>query len=146
MLLALLYKYTYWVLLPLLTFAAWRYAGRAERAFAIIHLVALIATQIMKLGSFAAFRFVEVGVLTIDALTIVAVGVLAIRTGYLWIICAAALHLLALTGHLARLMDPTMSRMAYSLMASASAYPTLILLAIGIALAHRRSESGLDLH
>jgi hypothetical protein len=140
--LTLIYVYTFWFALPLLVIAAMLWGGWAERTVAWLFVAALLGTQLLKSSVATSFLSLEAGVLLVDGALLVALGWIAIRTGKWWIICVTAFQLIAVLGHLGKLVNPGMSRMAYGLMESVSSYPALIALAIGIYLHRRRTTGG----
>jgi hypothetical protein len=84
------------------------------------------------------YRAVEIGVLAVDLILLAALVWVMAAADRRWLIWLVALQMIATTGHLARLVTPDLSRMAYALMVGASSYPALLLLGIGI-LSHRRA-------
>jgi hypothetical protein len=137
--LTLIYVYSFYVLLPLLVLAAMLWGGTTERTVAWLYVAALMGTKLLKSSGATDFISLEAGILLVDGALLVALGWLATRSGGWWLICATAFQTIATLGHLGKLVNPDMSRTAYGLMESASSYPTLITLAIGIYQYRRRT-------
>lgn len=135
--LTLFYVYTFYALLPLLVLAAMLWGGWPERAVAWLYVAALVGTELLKSRAAASFMSLEAGVLIVDGALLAALAFVAVRSGRWWVIWATAFQFIGTLGHLGKLVNPGMSPTAYGLMESASSYPALIALAIGIR-AHRR--------
>lgn len=138
--LTFLYVDGFYVALALVFVAAMAWGGRDERLVASLCVAALAATRLLEAP--AKFRELELGVLVVDGLFLAALAVLAIRSGRWWLIWAAAFQALGVLGHLGKLVNPGMSRMAYGLMESASSYPVLIALAVAVFQRRRRMRAG----
>jgi hypothetical protein len=119
-------------LLFLTTAFAWWRGQWPERAAATAYLLAWLATELLQPDLYHRFRYMEAGVLVVDAALVAALAYLAIRSGRGWLIWATAFQLLSTSAHLARAMDPSFSALAYAIMEGASSYPTQIALAFGI--------------
>jgi hypothetical protein len=139
--LTLIYVYSFYVLLPLMVLAAMLWGGATERTVAWLYVAALLGTKLLRSSMATSFISLEAGVLVVDGALLIALGWLAIMSGRWWLICATAFQLIATLGHLGKLVNPDMSRTAYGLMESASSYPTLITLAIGIYQYRRRTTA-----
>jgi len=134
---AYLYVYSFWLLLPLLCLAALKWGGWPERIVAFLFLAAAAGSILLKSSVTGGYRTIEIGVLAVDATLLAALVWVMLQADRRWLIWVVALQVISTTGHLARMVMPDLSRMAYSLMVGASSYPALLLLALGI-LGHRR--------
>ncbi|WP_431469268.1 hypothetical protein [Sphingosinithalassobacter sp. LHW66-3] len=121
--------------------AAFLWGERPEREAALLFLAGAALSELSKTDAASRFLMVEHGVLLFDLGFTAALGTLAILHKRWWLIWATAFHVLATLGHLGKLVEPEMSRMAYGLMQSASSYPVLIAFGIGIWAAQRRRKS-----
>lgn len=126
-----------YVLGPLTFFAAMIWGGRIERCVAVFYLVAWMASMASHTPGIEYLHFEE-ATLLVDAVLLLALLIVTVRAGYWWLIWSTSLHAIAVLGHLAKLVNPGISRLAYSLMAGISLYPTILLLALGVWLHHRR--------
>lgn len=133
-----LYEQAFVPLLMLLALCAWRWGQWPERTAAASFAAAWLATLLVKPTTHMRFFYVEFGVLLVDGALLIALGLLAVRSGRGWLIWATAFQLLSTTAHLARAMDSSFSALGYLIMEGASSYPTLIALAVGL-WQHRRS-------
>jgi len=136
---AYLYVYAFWVFLPLLCLAALRWGGWPERIVAFLFLAAAAGSILLKSSVTGGYRTIEIGVLIVDLCLLGALVWVMVQADRRWLIWVVALQAISTTGHLARLVTPDLSRMAYALMVGASSYPALLLLALGIA-GHRRAR------
>lgn len=137
-----LYVYAFWVALPLLCLAALRWGGWAERITAFLFLAAAGGSILLKSSVTGGYRTIEIGVLAVDLALLAGLVWVMVSADRRWLIWVVALQAISTTGHLARLVTPDLSRMAYALMVGASSYPALILLGIGILLHRRASHRG----
>jgi hypothetical protein len=130
---AYLYVYSFWLLLPLLCLAALRWGGWPERIVAFLFLAAAAGSILLKSSVTGGYRTIEIGVLAVDLALLAGLVWVMVQADRRWLIWVVALQVISTTGHLARLVTPDLSRMAYSLMVGASSYPALLLLGLGIA-------------
>jgi hypothetical protein len=133
-----LYVYLFWLALPLLCIGALRWGGWPEQIVSFLFLAAAAGSIVLKSSVTQGYRAVEIGVLAVDLILLAALVWVMAAADRRWLIWLVALQMIATTGHLARLVTPDLSRMAYALMVGASSYPALLLLGIGI-LSHRRA-------
>lgn len=129
------YVAVFFVALALLVLSSERWGGRDERRVARMLAAAAIASVVMRrleLGTYFYIAGPQPGVEFIDLLLLIGLVFAALRSGRLWISGEAALQVAAMTGHLAKAMGIPLTGLAYALMAGASSYPALLLLAIGI--------------
>nr|WP_253072743.1 hypothetical protein [Sphingomonas sp. H160509] len=146
-----LYVMSFWAILIVLSVLAWRGRGRAlgivgylrqpELAVAALCWTAALATVVLGSSSATRFYSLERSLLVIDCGLLAGLAIIGVRSGKGWVLCAAALHLLSTTAHVARLTTPGMWRLGYQVMEEASSYPVLLLLALGIWSRHRAVRS-----
>jgi len=137
-----LYLGLFWITLPFWFGAAWIWGGRSERIVACLYVAAVLASKLLKSPHVREFVGLEAGLFVVDAALLVALIVVATLYGRKWVILVASFQLLSTSAHFARLVKAGMSPLAYSLMESASSYPALILLAVGILTHHRYVRGG----
>jgi len=124
-----LYVLLFWPLLLVACVAAWRCGGQPERYAATAYAVAAISEMLLR--SRHGFAQLELGVAIVDICLLVALLFLLVRHGRLWIYAAAAIQMVVVTGHLAKLLIPAISRMTYVIMTGAGGYPQVLLLVAG---------------
>ncbi len=108
--------------------------GAPERATAATFLVAAVASY---LAPYRHFHSVEPALLAIDAMTLVALVVIAARANRFWPLYVSALQLLTLAIHGVKAYQPEFVYWMYGAASGKIAYPMLLLLALGV-LRHRR--------
>ncbi len=125
-----------------LVYAIWR-GGAPERWGAAIIAAASIGTRIaISLSPHEKqFRGVEWGMFAVDAAALVAFAWLALRARRLWPLWVAALQLVALCCHLARMVDSTVLPWAYAIILGAEGYVMLVLVMAGTHLHQRRKRA-----
>ncbi|MGN6619522.1 MAG: hypothetical protein ACTHKR_00460 [Sphingomonas sp.] len=128
---SLLYVAGFWILLIALCGTALWLGGKPEKMVALAYLAAAAATLIVRSPAVHRYAGVEIGVLAVDVLLLGGLIWVSIEGDRWWTIFAAAFQAISTLAHLARIVDPTFSRLAYSLMEGASSYPALIALGIG---------------
>lgn len=138
---AYLYVYLFWVALPLLCLASLRWGGWPERIVSFLFVAAAAGSVLLKSSVTGGYRTIEMGVLAVDLTLLAGLVWVMVTVDRKWLIWVVALHAISTTGHLARMVTPDLSRMAYALMVGASSYPVLLLLALGI-LGHCRRRRG----
>jgi hypothetical protein len=113
----------------------WGYAllrgGAPERIAATIVLVGSLLTLAAVSNLAGSYASVETGVFLVDAATLVAFLILALRAERFWPIWLTALQLLGTTGHAIKLVDPDIIPRAYAFAAIFWSYLMLPLLALG---------------
>ncbi|HWU95745.1 MAG TPA: hypothetical protein VN029_09100 [Sphingomonas sp.] len=139
---AYLYVYGFWLLLPLLCLAALGWGGWPERIVAFLFLAAAAGSILLKSSVTGGYRTIEIGVLIVDLLLLAGLVWVMVQADRRWLIWVVALQAISTTGHLAKLVTPDLSRMAYALMVGASSYPALLLLCLGIVAHHRARRRG----
>lgn len=122
--------------------AALRWGGRSEVWVASGYFAATVLQKTLQgVGGPMYARF-EPFVAIIDVALALGLILLAVHSPKIWILCAAALQLIVSFAHIARLLDPQMSRLAYEILMGSGGYPSQILLSIGICRhAMRRSSA-----
>jgi hypothetical protein len=113
----------------------WGYAllrgGAPERIGATIVLVGSLLTLAAVSSLAVSYASVETGVLLVDAATLVAFLILALRAERFWPIWLTALQLIGTTGHVIKLVEPDIIPRAYAFAAIFWSYLMLPLLALG---------------
>ncbi len=122
----------FWLVLLLLAGASARWGGPSERLVALMYVVAAVLTAATRSAFELRYQKVELTVFATDVLLFGGLAMVAVRTGRWWVICAAALQCLAMLSHLGKLLNPTLWRLGYQLMATWSAWPAVALLGVGI--------------
>ena len=133
-----LYTHAFLPLCLLTTALAWLAGGRTERIVACSFAIATLAqkaAQGITGPSFAAFEPV---VAAIDTALFIVLLLASLRDPRRWLLIACALQLLASLAHAARLVDASMSRLAYAILMGSGGYLTQLLLLFGIVAHHCR--------
>lgn len=141
-----LYIAGFWILLVALTLLAWSWRDRDARGrtsprqpelvVAAMFWTAAVLTVALRPSLATRFHLLERSLLLVDFGLFAGLAWEGVRSGKVWVLCAAALQLISATAHVARLTTPGMWRLGYQVMEEASSYPVLLLLTWGI-LAHR---------
>jgi hypothetical protein len=103
-----------WVGLTLLALvfgAAFLKGGREEQVAAGAVLISLVATIVLRDPRWVGLQW---GAFVSDVLLLLALTALALRTARYWPLAAAALQLLCVSIHLARIVDPGVRAWAYA--------------------------------
>lgn len=116
---------------------AYPFGGSSERCGATIMLVGSVLTILLEQSELFDWRFARGGLLAIDLVVLAAFFMLAQRSKRFWPLWAAACHLIAVTTHLAVLIQPVRVLQAYAIMQGFWAYPMMLAIAIGTE-SHRR--------
>lgn len=95
-----------------------------------MYVVAMIATIALRTN--APYFRQESAVFVVDILLLAGLVWLSLTVSRFWPIPSAACHGISCLAHFARLIEPNAYRLGYQLLAEASTYPVLILLAIGV--------------
>ena len=135
------------VLLVLACAVAFKWGGRAERAVAVLYLIATILSHLAYVKTKFDFDRIVVPLVVIDLALLIGLLVVSTRFKRWWLILASAMQLLTCLGHTAKALDPvSTTAMGYFMMLVSSSYPAVILLMIGVWQHHRtmriRSSSG----
>lgn len=124
-----------------LSVAALRWGGGPERWCAAGIVFMLPADRLYHLifGEGSSYRTVDVGHFIIDAIAAVVLFTTALRANRRYPLWLAALQMLSLTSHFARMASETMGLVAYGLLGFSPFYLQIAILLIGIELHRRRS-------
>lgn len=126
----------YALLLAVTGYAAGR-GGRSERAAALVLLAGSILTRIALTPAAHRFTGFEANALLVDLAVLAGFTVIALRSDRYWPIWLAALQLIGVLAHLAKLADPAMMRTGYAFLAAVWSYPMLALIAFATWSRHR---------
>jgi hypothetical protein len=119
---------------------AW-FRGRSdERVVAAICLIASLASLAVISSFRTLYSGLEVGVLTVDVVTLVGFTFVALRSDRFWPLWVSGLQLTTSVAHLLKVIDPTLLPIAYSAAARMWSYPILIILAVGTWRSQRRDQ------
>ena len=122
-------------------YAFWR-GGSPERATAAVFLVAAVASFLLP---HTGTRSIEPLLAAIDALTWFALTAIALKANRFWPMYQSALLLLTLAVHGVKIYQPGFPHWMYISTNGKLAYPTLILLAIGVVRHRQRlAQFGVD--
>lgn len=119
--------------------AAFGRGGRTERVGGMLLFTAALLTPLVQLSAFAS---VEAGVATIDTLLLVALLLLAFRSGRRWPTFAAAFQAITVLTHLARFKAGPVNGEVYGVLLVLWSYPILIALLWGSLFEPRAIVSG----
>lgn len=136
-----LYVLLFWLCLPALSLAAMQWGGPPEKAASLLYVAAAILTLAVRPLWSVRYHNVEIGVFAIDLGLLFSLAVIASKVDRVWPIIATALQAISVLAHVAKALNPSFWRLAYAMMAGASSYPTLIVLAVGIWHHRRRKVS-----
>lgn len=129
--------FAFWACLLLVFVAAWRWGGSAERTVATMYLLAALLTLAARFPGTSRFTTLQVVPAAIDVALLIGLVIVAVRVDRWWPIWSAALQLTTVLGHIAMMQGAGTKPFAYFMTVVSSAFPSLILLAVGI-LNHRR--------
>jgi hypothetical protein len=130
----------YALLLSVVVYAFAR-GGRSERAGAVIALAAALLSHAALSPMGSRFAEVELSVLAVDVAVLLAFVTLALKSERYWPIWIAALQLIGVLAHIAKLADPSMMRTGYAFIMAFWSYPMLALIAIGTWRHHRTTRT-----
>jgi hypothetical protein len=119
------------------TFAAWK-GGAPERLAAAFYWMAWLVTLFANPHGATRWRNIEIGYFLIDVALLLALVWLAMKANRVWPMPAAALQLIVVLGHFAKMLDPALMGSAYAIMSVFWPYLQLSILAIGTWLHWRR--------
>jgi hypothetical protein len=119
---------------------AWIKGGRAERLGVV--LVLGMALFRISAGAVSQARFHTVDPLSLveDVIGFAGFTWIGLRARRYWPLCAAALQLLSLGAHLARMLRPNVDPVVYAFMKSLPTLLVCLAIAVGAALYHRRRK------
>ena len=126
--------------LILITCCAYAFArgGPPERWGAGMMLAASLASLASQSQLFTgSFQKVQVWVFVIDMLLLAGLFALSVASTRFWPLWLAGFQVLAVAGHIIRVLDDTTLPRGYQFLVSAGAYPMLLLVALG-AWRHRK--------
>lgn len=132
------YVLVFWLLLPMLCLAAWRWGERPERHVAAMYLIAALATLAVRTSWSSRYHSVELGVSLVDAALLIALAREAAFSHRWWPLWSTALQAVATLSHLGKALNPKLMPLGYSIMTGASSYPMLLILAGAIVASARR--------
>lgn len=120
-------------------YAFWK--GRAdERLTAAVCVIASLISFALLGPVRLRYSSVEIGVLTVDILTLAAFTYVALRSDRFWPLWISGLQLTTSVAHVLKAVEPDLMPYAYSAAARLWSYPILIILAVGTWRGHRRME------
>lgn len=110
---------------------AWAKGGNSERYAGMALLVASLLTALVASPEAHRFTTIETGVFIVDLGLLFAFVVIVLKSDRYWPIWLAALQLIIVLAHLARLADPAMMRTGYAFLMAVWSYPQVALIAFG---------------
>jgi hypothetical protein len=116
---------------------AWWKGGGPERAAAAIYVAGVVLTHLAQNVSGTWWSSVEAGIFAVDVAVLCGLAAVALMAERFWPLWLTALHLLATTGHVVKLADPTLIRWGYAFIIAVWSYPMLALIVVGT-LNHQR--------
>jgi hypothetical protein len=135
--LSFLYICLFYIWLAALVVAAFRWGLQPERWAIFAYAIGAALTLLVRSAPAVKYHNVELGVMAVDLAYLAVIVAVALRSYRWWPICAAALHLTSVIGHLAKLLVPDLSRLTYALMIGLPGYPILAVLTVGLIMRHR---------
>lgn len=124
--------------LALATLLAFTAGSLAARRVSTAYLAAQLFAMAVGRGHFHYFK---VGLMLSDVVLLGVLVWLTLRTRQHWPIACAGLQTVTVLGHLARLADPTVSRMTYAILVQWTAWPALLAILTGIVLDRRAGRT-----
>jgi hypothetical protein len=121
-----------------LVVAAFLVGGRTERLVATAYALAAVSSEVLRSTVSVRYHQLELGVFLVDLLLLAALLTVSLRSETRWPLCATALQIVTVLGHVAKLLKPEIWPLAYAWMMQASSFPSLAVLAFGIATSRRR--------
>ncbi len=122
------------------SYAAWC-GGWPERAGAGIMVAATVLTIIAATTFYPSWQGPEVGIFLVDLMVLAAFVNLALYSDRYWPLWVTSFHLIAVTIHVATLVDRSVAALAYANAAEFWAYPEMLMLAYGTWNHRRRKRS-----
>jgi hypothetical protein len=120
---------------------AWLRGREDERIVAAVCVTASLVSLAVLSSFRTLYSNVELGVLTVDMVTLAAFTYVALRSDRFWPLWVSGLQLTTSVAHFLKLFDPTLLPIAYSAAARMWSYPILIILAVGTWRSHRRPRT-----
>ncbi len=130
----------YFVVLALVATYAFVKGRRDERFAAGVCVAASIASVVVISPLTRRYSQVEFGVFTIDALTLCAFTVLALRSDRFWPLWVAGLQLTTLLAHFLKSIEMDLLPHAYAAAARLWVYPIFLIIVIGTWRSHQRAR------
>lgn len=118
------------VLFATLSYAAWC-GGWPERAGAAIMAAATVLTIVAATTFYPTWQKPETGIFLVDLMVLAAFVNLALYSDRYWPLWVTSFHLIAVTIHVATLVDRSVAALAYANAAEFWAYPQMLMLAFG---------------
>ncbi|HEX8256595.1 MAG TPA: hypothetical protein VF589_03110 [Allosphingosinicella sp.] len=131
----------FFCLFAIVAYALWR-GGKWEKLGALTLLAGSILTLIAVSAASRRFADVETGILLVDAAVLAAFLAIALRSDRYWPLWTAALQLIGLLGHFAKLADLEMPRNGYGFLQAFWSYPMMLTILIGTWNQHRAQHRG----
>jgi hypothetical protein len=122
-------------------YALWK-GGAPERICAILYVVATVLTLLVAPQWQWSFKGVDWGVFAVDLALFLALIVVALNANRFWPMWVCAASGLGLLGHVSVTVAPSISPLFYATISMGSAWPAVLLLAIGTYRHHRRVAAG----
>jgi len=97
----------------------------------MVMIIGVALTPIVANPVSRRFYGVETGVFTLDALILIAFSVIALRANRFWPMGVVMFHGMSVLGHILKMVDPHLIRIAYMMMLTFWIYPQLLLLVLG---------------
>jgi len=110
---------------------------RDERIAALTCVVASLASLALLVTRPAYYSSFELGVATIDLVTLGTFVWIALRSSRFWPLWVAGLQLTATLGHILKMIDPNLLPMVYAASLASWSYAILLIIAVGIWRGHR---------
>lgn len=126
----IVYVVAFWVGLLALSALCFFTGDRCVKLTAGTYCAAMILQRLLRKQVY--YFHLMTFAMAIDLTLLLALVVFAIKHPRWWLRAMAALQLIACLGHLAKILNPQMSRLTYAILIGGSGYPMLILLAIGL--------------
>ena len=117
---------------------AWWQGDKEERWGALLLLAGSLLTLLAGSPAGRRFTSVETGILLVDATVLLGFLALALLSDRYWPLWTAALQVIGVLGHLAKLADLDMPRNGYSFLQAFWSYPMMLTIVIGTWHHHRR--------
>ena len=112
-----------------------------ERLAAAICVFATIATRLVLSPTPERYSGVEIGVLTVDFLTLVGFVVIALRTDRFWPLWVAGLQLTTMVAHMLKAVEIDLLPHAYAAAGRFWVYPIFLIIVVGTWRSHQRTRS-----
>ena len=116
---------------------AWLRGGKTERLGALLLVAATLLTILAGSPAVRRFASVETGILVVDVAILAAFLWLALFSDRYWPLWIAALQLIGVLAHFAKLADLEMPRNGYAFLQAFWSYPMMLAIVIGTRSFHR---------